>query len=386
MTVSAGCLNEISQNPRSMKLRVAIACAGLGRVRRGFETFAEDLFRQLQGAGSIDAVLFKGAGKATPTEFPLWNIPRSSPVWSLSLGYLDPYIGEQLTFAVSLLRRMKTEPFDIVHVSDCQVASLVAHFMNDGWHRPRILFSNGGPMAPADYHRFDFIHQVNPVELERAVSYGISPARMNLVPYGVDVRRYNPTVQGTMRDRLGIPEEAFVVLTVGAHGTHKRLGFLIRQMRTLNERAHLLVVGQPSSSEWEALHKLGRQLLGGRVSFLALAHEEMPNVYASVDLYVHSSLYEGFGIVFLEAMAAGLPVVHHDEKSMNWIVGSGGVAVDMTDPTALSKVIHQLLVDSNLVKSISLEARRRAEGNFSWDHLLPRYVDMYSQILGLPSN
>src|SRR3989304_7896072 len=129
-------------------MRVAIACPGLGRIRRGFETFAEDLFRHVRSADRVEAVLFKGAGDPAPSEFPLWNVPRSSAIWRLTLGSVDRYVGEQLTFAISLARRLKTERFDLVHVSDCQVASLVSHLTNDQRDRPRILFSNGGPMVP----------------------------------------------------------------------------------------------------------------------------------------------------------------------------------------------------------------------------------------------
>jgi len=367
-------------------MRVAIACPGLGRIRRGFETFAEDLFRHVRSADRVEAVLFKGAGDPAPSEFPLWNVPRSSAIWRLTLGSVDPYVGEQLTFAISLARRLKTERFDLVHVSDCQVASLVSHLTNDQRDRPRILFSNGGPMVPADYQRFDFIHQVNPVELERALAHGISDSRMMLVPYGVDVHRYGPTVQGTVRDRLGIQDDAFVVLNVGSHGAHKRIDVLIQQMQNVRENAHLLVVGDQSSSESEGLRRLARQVLGGRASFASFSHAEMPQVYAAANLYVHTALYEGFGIVFLEAMASGLPVVHHDERSMNWIVGEGGVTTDTTDPIALSETIQALLADPDRLEDLSTKARRRVEGSFSWDTLLPRYVSMYSHALSLASS
>src|SRR3990172_9118032 len=297
-------------------MRVAIACPGLGRIRRGFETFAEDLFRHVRSADRVEAVLFKGAGDPAPSEFPLWNLPRSSSIWRLTLGSVDPYVAEQLTFAISLARRLKTERFDLVHVSDCQVASLVSHLTNDQRDRPRILFSNGGPMVPADYQRFDFIHQ----------------------------------------------------------------------MQNVRENAHLLVVGDQSSSESEGLRRLARQVLGGRASFASFSHAEMPQVYAAANLYVHTALYEGFGIVFLEAMASGLPVVHHDERSMNWIVGEGGVATDTTDPIALSETIQALLSHPHHLNHLSAKARRCVEGNFSWDTLLPRYVSMYSHARSLASS
>lgn len=75
-------------------MKVAIACSGLGRLRRGFETFAEDLFRHLRSDGENDVVLFEGDGDTVDAEFVLRNIPRQSPLWRLSDWVLDPYVGE----------------------------------------------------------------------------------------------------------------------------------------------------------------------------------------------------------------------------------------------------------------------------------------------------
>jgi len=367
-------------------VRIAIACSGLDRSRRGFETFARDLFRHLQSEGTNDVVLFKGGGHTGASEFVLWNVPRGSPVWRLSDRFLDPYVGEQLTFALSLASRLKRENVDIVHLSDCQVASLLAHLIRGRRDRPRIVFSNGGPMSPADYRHFDFIQQVNPVELERAVSYGIDPSRMRLVPYGVDTERFRRSSGETLRSQLGIPEEAFLVLTVGAHGVHKRLDFLIRGMMNVGESVYLLIVGQSSPRDTAFLRELARRSLGGRVAFASYPYEDMPSVYSVADLYVHASLSEGFGLVFLEAMACGVPIVHHDEAGMNWIVNDAGISTDMTDREALTGTIRSLMADTALLRRLSRQARRRVEETFSWDVVLPRYPTMYSAALRIPPN
>ena len=366
-------------------MKVAIACPGLGRIRQGFETFAKDLFRHLLEESDHDVVLFKGGGKAASSEFVLWNIPRRSSLWRLSGRLLDPYIGEQLTFTLSLARRLKREAFDIVHVSDCQVASLLAHLIHGERRRPRILYSNGGPYPPDDFRRFDFIQQVNPVEMERATAYGINPARMMLVPYAVDVGRFRPSRGTTFRGDSGIPEEALLVLTVGPHGGHKRLDFLVRDMGGVRASVHLLVVGQPSPQD-ASLKEMARRALGSRVSFATFPHVEMPGVYASADLYVHAALFEGFGLALLEAMACGLPIVHHDDAGMNWLVNDGGVAVDMPNGAALSEAIRSLAADPDLLKQLSECARRRAEEMFSWDAVLPQYTSMYREAVRMPPN
>lgn len=358
-------------------MRIAIASPGVGRIRRGFEAFADDLFRHLTAQGAHEVVMFKGGGEAASSEVVLWNVPRASPVWRVPGWFVNPYIGEELTFALSLARRLKKESFDIVHMSDCQLASMVAHFTHGRAGRARILFSNGGPHPPGAYRRFDFVQQVNPVAMANALAYGIDPDRMMLVPYAVRVDGSRPVRDIAVRRELQIPDDAFLVLSVGTHGAHKRLDFLVRAIAEADIDVHLLIAGQPSPEDAE-LKRIAATSLGGRVSFASYPHGRMPRVYGAADLYAHAALGEGLGLALLEAMACGLPVLHHDEPGMNWLVDDGGVAVNMTDMRAFGEVVRSIVADPSLRHRLSQQARRRAEA-FSWDALLPSYSIMYER-------
>ena len=118
---------------------------------------------------------------------------------------------------------------------------------------------------------------------------------------------------------------------------------------------------------------------------MSYPHERMPDIYSAADLYVHTSLSEGFGLALVEAMACGLPIVHHDETAMNWIVNDGGVAVDMTRKGTLSDIIGSIRTDKALLRGLSERARLRAEGAFSWNGVLRRYWRMYDEALRLPA-
>ena len=120
-------------------------------------------------------------------------------------------------------------------------------------------------MSPADYRGFDFIHQVNPVEMDRAISSGVDPKRMMLLPYGVDTAKFRPVANRTLQRRVGIPDESFLVLTVGAHAAHKRLDYLVREMAGAGEEVNLLVAGQFADRETKSLKELADRMLGGRV-------------------------------------------------------------------------------------------------------------------------
>ena len=363
-------------------MKVAIACSGLGRVKRGFETFAMDLYRSLERRG-IDVTLFKGGGPASGNEIPVWNISRTSRIWGV-VPFVDPYIGEQMSFALPLSRMLKREHFDIVQLSDGQLGSILVRLQPSESRGFRILYSNGGPLDPSDYERFDFIQQVNPVELNRALEHGYSAERMALVPYGISQDRFERNDGNDLRDELGIQGDVPVVLSVGAHVGHKRLEFLIQEMARLNTTFHLLIVGEESKSRTPFLRSLAADLLTDRVTFLDLPHDRIPSAYALADLYVHAALKEGFGLALLEAMAAGLPAIHHDEPGMNWLVGDAGLAVDMTRGGGLAETVKTVITDSAIKTGLGARARKRVESGFSWQVLLPRYLEMYAEAVRLP--
>jgi len=225
---------------------------------------------------------------------------------------------------------------------------------------------------------------VNPFEMERAIAAGVSANRMMLVPYGVDTERYQPAGVKALRRRIGIPDESFLVLTVGAHGAHKRLDYLVREMGGAGDDLHLLVAGQSAGRETKSLQQLAHDVLGDRVSFVSLLRETMPDAYASADLYLHTSLREGFGLALLEAMACGLPIVHHDEAVMNWIVNDAGIAVDMTEEGIVAKTIRSMRTGEHDLRRLAERGRRRAEEAFSWDTVLHQYRRLYRDVLSIP--
>ncbi len=370
---------------KSKTIKVAIACSGLGLVRRGFEAFAQDLFQHLQSMREISVVLFKGGGPPARREIPLWNLPRNSQMWRGVRRWIDPYVGEQMTFAPQLVRHLK-KGFDLVHTSDGQLGSSLLRLSPGISRKFRIIFSNGGPMSPNHYDRFDYIQQVNPVELSRASAYGFPGSRMKLIPYGVSLDHFGRGRGVEVRDQLGISQGVSLILTVGAHGTHKRLEFLINTMATVEKDIQLLIVGEENSAKTVQLKKLADHVARDRVTFATFPHELMPAVYASADLYAHTALREGFGLSVLEAMASGLPIVYHSEPGLGWVVGGAGVEVDMTDEEQVSDTLNSVLADPTKRARLSERGRKRVEKMFSWETLLPQYLSMYEQALDLPLN
>jgi glycosyltransferase involved in cell wall biosynthesis len=108
--------------------------------------------------------------------------------------------------------------------------------------------------------------------------------------------------------------------------------------------------------------------------------EELPWWYNAADLFVYPSLYEGFGLPPLEAMACGTPVVSSTVSSLPEVVGSGGLLVDPTDTEALASAMKRLVTDKDTQDSIRAAGLAQAQ-TFSWDEAAQRTVDSYRRAL-----
>jgi glycosyltransferase involved in cell wall biosynthesis len=147
-----------------------------------------------------------------------------------------------------------------------------------------------------------------------------------LIPNGADLKRFSPGP--SERARFGLPQDRPVVLMVSALIESKRVLDGIRAVGMLPD-AHLVVAGDGHLRDQAAA--LAADLLPGRFSRLTLTAPDMPALYRSADAFLHLSLAESFGNVFVEAMACGLPIVGHDTPRLRWIVGDAPFLCDTQD-------------------------------------------------------
>lgn len=323
-------------------MKIALLCSGLGNVRRGHEVFAQDLFDLLKN--DLDIVLFKGGGAKTINEFVVNHIPRgveylrhihalASPKWQDAVCEQERLRVEGETFAYSALRPLLEGSFDIIHCLEREVCSALYGNRHLFATTPRFLWSNGGAIPAAAQPPCDFVQEHSAYNLIRS-------RRRNafMIPHGVDTKRFHPGVASDYRQRHGIPVDAFVVISVGSICFwHKRTDHVIREVAAV-PGAWLLVVGQ-ETTDTPAIRALGEQLMPGRIVFDSLPHDELPQAYAAADVFTLGSLHETFGIVYIEAMAMGLPVVCTQHPNQRQIVQSG-LFLDMQAPGALTAALR----------------------------------------------
>jgi len=208
------------------------------------------------------------------------------------------------------------------------------------------------------------------------------PGRPRIIPCGVDLDRFRP---GLARP-ADFPSAGPVILFLGRLDRRKGLAVLIRAMPEILRAvpaARLLVVGQ--GPEEEDCRELTRELdivssviFRGRVS-----HDELPRYYANCSVYCSPALGgETLGIVLLEAMAAGAPVVASDIPGYDETVrkDTDALLVPAYDPAALAGALIRVLSSDELKNRFKVEAAKRVQ-DYSWPRVAARTLDYYWEVI-----
>ena len=375
-------------------MRIAVASTGLGHVTRGIEAWAADLAHALHERGVL-VVLFKGGGKQEkPYERVIRCLQRDSPrteklmriiprrfCWRLGFG--SSVAAEQTTFALSLLPHLRREAIDILHVQDPLVALIVHRARRLGLVRTLTILGHGTEESYDFLRKLTYLHFLTPQQLEAAREAGVWKPTWTAIPNFINTGVFRPGRSDSLRDELGIPRDALVVLTTAAiRRDHKRIDYLLDEfahfLRTNLSRPTWLVVAGGWERETDELVQRGCQMLGDRVRFLVrFPRERMAELYRLADLFTLCSLREMLGIVLLEASASGLCCIVHRHPVMQWVVGPGGVSIDMAVPGSLAAALGSLLGDAGRRRVLGDLARQHCLENFAQDRVVDSILDYY---------
>ncbi|MGB0386809.1 MAG: glycosyltransferase [Ardenticatenaceae bacterium] len=224
----------------------------------------------------------------------------------------------------------------------------------------------------------------NPIDRQHMLDlYDADPCKIEIVPCGVDLSLFRPIRQEEARDELEIPADKKLILFVGRIDPVKGLDTLLRaiallveQQPALRQRLMLGIVGgnaeddlEDMNAEMRRLRTLRDQLaLRDVVTFLGgQAQETLPYFYAAADVVAVPSDYESFGMVALEAMACGTPVIASKVGGLTYTIrnGKNGLLIPPRRPDILANKILELLQNPSLRTRIGQEAIKRAE-RFGW--------------------
>jgi glycosyltransferase involved in cell wall biosynthesis len=207
------------------------------------------------------------------------------------------------------------------------------------------------------------------------------------IPRGVNVEKFRPGGEARlgMRQRLGTPEGARVLLAVGHVLPVKGHDLLLEAVKGM-EGVEVWIAG--STAEREQYAKLLRMAesdgLRGRVRFLGNV-DDVAGLHAEADVFVHPSLQEGCPVALLEAMASGLPCVATRVAGSEDVIEDGvsGLLTEPLDAEALRHAIERVLGDDGLRQRLGEGARRRILEEYTVEREAARHQEMYLEVLGV---
>lgn len=204
--------------------------------------------------------------------------------------------------------------------------------------------------------------------------------RISVVHEGVSEFFFSAPQEGDLGD-LMLPEAPFI-LTAGAMSPRKNMGKLLEAfVKIVNDVPHDLVIVGGAGWDDSGLQKRLRETpMANRIHVLGFVSDlQLRALYARSDFYVHPSLYEGFGLPLLEAMAAGTPVLASNATSLPEVSGKAGALVDVTDVTTFADALLEMCHSDQTKRDMAELGLQRAR-QLNWRTAAKKMHDIYERV------
>lgn len=325
--------------------------------------------------------------------------------------YLDEFVEGVLTFAQNAGIQ-----YDLIH-SHYWLSGLVAEKLRDVWQIPIVhMFHTLGHMKNrialddsqrAPQSRIDGEKHVMTIadrliaatpaeEAQFQWLYRADMSKVVTIPPGVDLERFHPIPSDEAKQTVGIPIRDKNIVFAGRIEPLKGIDTLLRAMALIQKCQPeaiqgvcvAIIGGDPwaddPDDEMKRLQAMRQELnIHNLVTFLGAKDQNvLPNYYAAAEMVIMPSHYESFGMVALEAMAMGTPVIASEVGGLAFLIKDGvnGFHVPTRDPEALAERIHTLLVDTTCREQLSRQARENAQ-QYAWPRIADRMMKTYGEVL-----
>jgi glycosyltransferase involved in cell wall biosynthesis len=372
-----------------MKMRIAINTLAMKRELYGVGNYIKNLVWALSGidreneyvlfASADNACHLKGLGENFCIEFAPSNrmlrLPWEQSILPLRLKQkqIDVYHGA--TFVTPLLKTCG----HVVSIHD-----MTFHLVPERHSLYKRLYFRS--MIPAAVLRSDKVIAISESakrDLLRFVT--TDEGKINVIHHGVE-RRFQPVREkgrlDNIREKYGLGRR--FILFVGLIEPRKNLENLVDAYVSsgLGEDFDLVLAGNLGWGYSGLLRKIGSSQFRERIHLPGyIADADLPGLFSMAVAFVYPSVYEGFGLPVLEAMACGTPVITSQISSLPEVVGDAAILVDPSDPKALASALQIVLADEHLRKSLSERGIQRAQ-LFTWEKAAQKTLGVYRGMPG----
>lgn len=242
-------------------------------------------------------------------------------------------------------------------------------------------------VVPRSVRRADHVLADSQATREDLISlWGTPASKITVIPGGVEARFRpvtDPEALRAVRGKYGLGEGPFI-LSVGTLQPRKNIIRLIQAFAPLAARQpdlSLVIAGGRGWKYQQILAEPARLQIAGRVHFTGfVADADLPTLYSAAEVFAFPSLYEGFGLPILEAMACGTPVAASNSSSLPEVTGDAGLSLDPLAVASWTEGLERLLSDGALRAELAARGRARA-GGFGWEKAAGELLGVYRRLI-----
>jgi len=373
----------LSQVKTIRKPKIAILHPSIGESLGGSQIFVLELAEKLKD--KCDITIFS-SNKVNKLCRPVFSISRrqadkvNHSLFQLARKFISrvskspDVVIEHITSFLPLFYHLISENYDVIYPNNDWGGLLVASAVRHIKGTPVLFTEHGGfvengKIASRNLGFKPDKYIVLSEEMKFWVKKYFPESNVGYIPNGVDFDRFNPDVEPKIID---LPRP--LILTASRCYPYKRLELVIEAVANM-KKGSLLILSSGDNLDLlnaKGLDKLGKK----RFRLISADYEEMASYYKACDVFTLPSLYEPFGLVYLEAMACNKPIVAPDDHSRMDIIGEAGVLCDVTDIDIYSKALTRA-VNTNFSSKPYYQA-----GKYTWENCADKY---YSAIIELIS-
>lgn len=297
---------------------------------------------------------------------------------------------------IRIRKILQRETFDVIHLHEPLTPSITWPVLSyaqtlpgtvsigtfHAYHeQPNWLYAHGRPIFARFFAKLDSLIAVS--EAARDFAHRMFPGDYCIIPNGIDLSRFGKAPETSPAANPPGPNKKTTLLFVGR--LDRRKGFLnlletFFKIKPDYPNLQLKVVGPFDSKACEPYQKMAQAHHVTDIEFVGyIAPEKLPEYYHSADIFCAPSIgYESFGLVLLEAMAAGLPLVASDIAGYRSVVTDGreGLLVPPGQPSRLARALRQLLDNPHQRYQMGQRGRLKAAG-YSWDRIVDEILVVY---------
>lgn len=323
-------------------------------------------------------------------------------------------------FSFALMKALKTEPqLDLIHLHTAKRAGAIGRYVAEKRRIPYVVSLHGGVFDVPTEEAATWTEPTSgTIEWGKLLGWWVGSRRVlddasailcvgeeervqtqrnypgkNVVhlPNGVDPDRFSSGDGKAFRQIHGIPHDAFVILTMGRIDPQKNQLFvakLLPELAGIQPKAHLLIIGHVTNDDYyqKILHYIRDHCLESRITVipgLEANSRSLADAYHAADVFLLPSIHEPFGIVILEAWAAGLPVIASSVGGIPSFVipYQDGLLFEPNNNESMVEVFRFLTQNPDNPRKLAINGQKKAENEYSWDVITDRLVGIYEEAL-----